>query len=538
MFCPECGTRNEDGAKFCEACGTSLMEYQTSPEPQFSSMPQPASAPEMQFGSMPQQAPPEPQYQQTSPESQVSQPASGPGPQFGSTPQQAPPEPQYQQVAPPPQPQYQQATAAQPQYQQATAAQPQYQQTPPVQPQYQFGPQPQYQQAVPPQQPRPQQPRPKQPRTPKKKISIAALLAVIFESVLALGLVIGIFFVLNSKFSPESVALNYWKAVTAHQWGEAYDYCEFPDSEFLTKQMYVNVNSARDEEPILQYKSVRAEKEGDWGEQFLGLDSDSDSSTYVITYMIKGSSYEETEYLTLSKTGRKQFLFWDEWKVTSSDSWCQNVSFEIPKGAVMRLNGMEVPEDAAVEDEYARYVTIPYLFAGSYQMEVEAEGMEPYRTVTYVDSYGVQNNYVELRPSQETIEAVAGQAAEDLKKIMDSALAGEGFDAVADCFTEEAKNGGDVMEEYEELYRITGDGVEEGIVTLTMDSMVTTLDAYPSQTTMYFKLQAHVKETYLQFWTEELGEYEDTENFYFTYVKEGDAWKLAEMPVSRYDFYY
>lgn len=477
MFCPECGTRNEDNARFCEACGTSLLEYQTPPSPK------PGQAdPAQQIRG--QQIPP---VNQTAPKPQQAQAQSaGPAPQV--QPRQVPP---VRQTAPPP----------------------------------------------PPQQPRQPQPRPKQPRPPRKPIPIGALLAVIIEGVLAVALVIGIIFVLNSKFSPESVALNYWKAVTAHQWGEAYDYCEFPESDFLTKQMYVNVNSARDEEPILQYKSVSAEREGGWGEQLFG--SDANSGTYVIKYMTKGNSYEETEYLTLSKTGEKKFLFWDEWKVTSSDSWCQDVYFEIPRGATMKLNGVEVPEEYSSEDEDWKYIKIPYMFIGSYQIEVTAEGMEPYRVVADDVGYaGEVNWHFELRPSQETIEAVAGRAGDDLKKIMDSVLAGEGFDAIQDCFSESALSDGYVMEEYGDLSRITGDGVEEGIVTLTMDSMVTFLDEKPYQNVMYFRLQANVKETYLRYWTDELGEYEDTVDFYFIYVREGDTWKLDNMPVSRYDFYY
>lgn len=47
MFCPECGTRNADGAKFCTECGTRLVTVRP-PEPQPSATPepQPSAAPE------------------------------------------------------------------------------------------------------------------------------------------------------------------------------------------------------------------------------------------------------------------------------------------------------------------------------------------------------------------------------------------------------------------------------------------------------------------------------------------------------------
>lgn len=327
--------------------------------------------------------------------------------------------------------------------------------------------------------------------------------------------------------------MEYWKAATAHDWAAAYDYCEFPDSDFLTRQMYVNANAARNQEPVLQYKSARVEAEESWGEL---PGRAADSGTFVVKYTSKGSAGEESQYLTLAKTGKKKFLLWDEWKVTSSDSWCQNVSFQIPSGATLKLNGVEVTEGTITEDEYTKSITLPYLFVGSYQMEVTAEGMEPYRTMTYVNNYGCDDGYVELHLSQETVDAVAVQAGEDLKRILDSALAGESFETVQDCFSQEALNENNVREKYEELARITGDGREEGVVVLLVDSMVTTPDGGPYQDEIYLTTRAHVQERYLQYWSDELGELDGTKEFYFIYVKEGDTWKLGNMPVEAYYF--
>lgn len=448
MFCPECGTRNEDDARFCAACGTSLVEFQTQQEPMF-------------------------------------------------------------------QPQYQQASQGQP-YQQAPQGQP-YQQTPQGQP-YQQAPQQQYQ----------------PPRPPKKPVP-KALIAVVFECLLAIGLIVGIVLTLNNKFSPESVALKYWKAVMAHEWGQAYDCCEFPDNDLLTKQMYVNVSAADNSGAPLQYKSVRVEKENNW----TAGDSDTNdrnAGSYVIRYMVKGSASEETDYLTLVKTGKKKFLFWDEWKVTSSDSWSQDVYFEIPVGATLKLNGVEVTDADVTEDAYGQYLTIPYLFTGSYQMEVEGPGMEPYRANTYVDYYGCEDSYVSLRPSTETVKSVMAQAEADFKTIMDSALAGADFSTIENLFSEDMIANEGALDEYEDLLEITGDGVDEGVVTLMLGPLTVYLDGDSYENTIYLIGEARMSETYLQYWTEELGEYDSDVEFYFTYVKEGDTWKLDNMPVSYYNF--
>ena len=61
------------------------------------------------------------------------------------------------------------------------------------------------------------------------------MFVVIAEAVAAAALIAGIFMVAKNRFSPETVARNYWEAVMDHEWGKAYDYCSFPDSELLSR---------------------------------------------------------------------------------------------------------------------------------------------------------------------------------------------------------------------------------------------------------------------------------------------------------------
>lgn len=72
MFCPNCGTKNEDGAKFCQKCGEPLKRRAESgaPEPQQAPAPRPASKP--QPTSQPQPA------QTSAPQSKVAPKAARP----------------------------------------------------------------------------------------------------------------------------------------------------------------------------------------------------------------------------------------------------------------------------------------------------------------------------------------------------------------------------------------------------------------------------------------------------------------------------
>lgn len=458
MFCPECGTKNEDDSLFCFECGTSLAEY----------------------------------LQEETKSNQVN----------GN---QIPPQP-----------------------------------TAPQQEQSNYLYQQNYEN---------RQPfcKSSKPHIQRKPVSKAVIIAGI-EVILAAGLLFGIYKVLSDKFSPETVAMNYWEATMAHEWGEAYEYCDFPDSDLLTKQMYVNANVRNDE--IVKYKSVHItdaidqvrNQLGDFASIF-GKNGDTknkssadDTREYIVEYLIKGNSDKEYDYLILTKTGNKKFFIFDEWRVTSSDSWCRDLQFQIPVGASMTLNGAEISDASETTEGNWKYITIPYLFTGEYQLEVSGEGMESYRKVIDIYEYGCDDNYIELIPSEETMQTTADQAGNDIKKILESALAGKSFKEVQDLFSKESLNDGYVKDNYEKLLEIRGDGRKTGIVTLKISNIVSSIDGEANMEIIRLKTKVDRQETYRQYWSDELGKSSETITCYVTYVKEDGVWKLSEMPVSYYDF--
>lgn len=389
--------------------------------------------------------------------------------------------------------------------------------------------------------------KPSKPHIKRKPVSKALIIAGA-EVILAVGLLFVVYKVLSDKFSPETVAMNYWEATMAHQWGEAYEYCDFPDSDLLTKQMYVNVNAHNDE--IVKYKSVHITDTVDQAMNQLedlgsvfgenrntkNKSSADDTREYIVEYLIKGNSDKEYDYLTLTKTGNKKFFFFDEWKVTSSDSWCRNLEFQIPAGASMTLNGAEIDDASEITEGNWKYITIPYLFTGDYQLEVSGEGMEPYRKVINIYEYGCDDDYIELIPSEETMQTVADQAGNDIKKILESALAGKSFKEVEDLFFKESLTDGYVKEIYEKLLEIRGDGKETGVVTLKISNIVSSIDGETNTEMIQLKTKLDMQETYRQYWSDELGKNSQTLTCYVAYLKEDGVWKLAEMPISYYDF--
>lgn len=485
MFCPNCGAKNDDESLFCAECGTPLREVKAPEEPA------------------------QPEYET---------PGQQPGPE------------------------------APLQNQPAQNGQAQQTQQPDGQNVYQGNP---YQG-----QPGPEQNRQKKPaqRKPLPKL----MFVVIAEAVAAVALIVGLVMVTRSRFSPETVARNYWEATMNHEWGKAYEYCSFPDSDLLSKQMYVNANAGNDE--IVDYESVKVidtvqQAQDEMQDQLDGLGSllgdygdyvsdaadeaqgSGDIKQYAVEYRLKGSSEKSYTYLTLTKTKEKKFLFWDDWKVTSSESWAPNVQITIPENADMTLNGVEVDSsDAAVEDGM-KTITIPYLFTGEYQMSVTEEGMQDYNRMLQVESYGIDGSYITLIPSQETVDAVAAKAGDDIKLVMESALQGKDFSEIEECFTEEAVSDGYVQDDYEYLAEtLAGDGDTSGVITLQLNNMNIELSSQPDSGRIGLHVTMDKKETYRRYWSDDPGESNFELSKYITYEKDGDEWKLSDLPVRAYDF--
>ena len=52
---------------------------------------------------------------------------------------------------------------------------------------------------------------------------------------------------------------------------------------------------------------------------------DQDLKVYCVEYIEKGADSKSAEYITMTKTGKKKYLFWDEWKVADTESWVSDV---------------------------------------------------------------------------------------------------------------------------------------------------------------------------------------------------------------------
>lgn len=395
-----------------------------------------------------------------------------------------------------------------------------------------------------------QQPEPKI----KKRVSVAAIILVL-QLFFTIGLVVGLIFVINNQNSPKNIAEAYWKATMEQKWAQAYEYCDFPSGEFMSKQMYINAMTT-EEEPIeynayeIHDLSAQAEEmastlRGSLGDDFSeDLSTATESSiqkTYYISYVPRGSSDKITDVVTLSKTKEKKFLFWTQWKVTAADCIERDIQVEVPTGAKVTFNEIELSRGWATEEEdsITRY-TIPSLFTGQYQVEVTMEDMAPYRMLFHTYEGGIYISHLE--PTDEIKEQLAVQLVSDTQEILQAAVEGKDFDEVEDFFQEESIEENKIEEQYKELKDLLGNDENSGVVSYEASDIIVNYegcDCTKGGMTIQLSAKGNYKESKWRDWvfsTPELKNYDGELSMWITYVNVDGQWKLIDLPMDGYDF--
>ena len=143
------------------------------------------------------------------------------------------------------------------------------------------------------------------------------MMIVIVEAVVAVFAIVMFFNIGKKTFGYESVASNYFEAMMNGDWGNAYDFLDVSESDFLNKDMFIAANK---DKGITEYNTYN-------------IDSSTESKVSAdvsISYREKSSSSTSNEYISLNRQGKKNFLFFDSWKVSPDEYICESFEIQAP----------------------------------------------------------------------------------------------------------------------------------------------------------------------------------------------------------------
>ena len=447
MFCPKCGTGNEESARFCEKCGAPLIDNSAAP-------------------------------QMTAPQPQMTAPQ----------PQAVPQQPQM--------------TAPQPQ---AAPSQPQM-----------TAPQPQ---GMPP-----------QPATPRKPMS-PAVIKIIIAAAAAVVLIIA-FIVTGSVLSnPKRVVEKYFVAASKGNWEKVYSYIDIPKGEFITKDLMAKAYADETTYDITNFEI----EENEYNDSKI-------SKEYYVTYYRTGSSRRTTS-VDLVRAG-KFMLFWDNYKVSSSDVVAKDVVFTVKQGSKLIIDDIEVSDSYIVpaEDLNASTVQykIDYLFSGKHQVRVTNDMYEDVERDYTVRSDG-QKYQIQSTELRESIKMEREKAAQDdMQALFAAAIANKGFDDVKNLFVEDASRVSSIKSAYNTFVSRTynsGNGVTKiDFKGFTTSSTTGTTSGMPYvRVTVNAEVEATVNVK--SGGSTNVKQVKDSLRDTFTYVYKDGQWKINTVSLDRVSYY-
>ncbi|WP_027437045.1 zinc ribbon domain-containing protein [Lachnospira multipara] len=250
------------------------------------------------------------------------------------------------------------------------------------------------------------------PAVNKKIIAIVgAVIAVV--AVLAIFINVG-----KAGVDYKKTAKKYITALEQCDWDSAYDYLDLPKSEFLTKDALANAHADETGEKVT---AITVAKGYSTASNLKG------NEAVVVTYSTPTQSANSVNLL-LSQTNDKYLLFFKKYKVSSEGIVYKDAAITVPKGMKLSVNGVEadakyIKADNSKSGSTSDTYVIPYLYAGKNTVKVTSDIVEDYEetfNVTY-DECTTSISYSDLDFKDSVEKEVMSKAENDLKTIAGAA---------------------------------------------------------------------------------------------------------------------
>ena len=380
MFCPNCGTSNDEGALFCANCGTRLEIEPAVTE---------GTATVSDNNAVPQQPEAQPQVQEPQADAQAQQSVEQPE----ATQENAQVQPQMQ------------------------AAQVNMQ--PQVTPMYE---QPQADAAG---------------NTAKKPFKLTKQIVIIGAAAIAVIAAVIVFICVgNSLTNYKKTAKAYVKAVEECDWAKAYSLIQIPEDEFLTKNAFVTAHSDATGSAVGNIKvidsfSSKGRLPGNKAVSVIyttATGADSEDLLLTVTdkhYMLFFKKYKvSTEDVVVSN--------------------CTiNVPKGLTLFINDILVGDQYKKDDSGKNSSYDVYEIPYLFNGTTILKATSDFTEDYKKEIYpsYDDYSTSISSYDIKFSEDKISGLKDQAKKDVTEFFDAAQKKNDFSTVSDKFTSDMQSG-------------------------------------------------------------------------------------------------
>ncbi len=348
----------------------------------------------------------------------------------------------------------------------------------------------------------------------------------VFLNVAVMLLLVLIFFMAGSyTYGPAKTARGYYEARLAEDWNAVYDNCKFPDSRFLSRQIFVNAMSYQEEETsaemqtpeITSYMMRKKENSGN-------------RATYQVNYSLKDDGDAHIESIALEK-GSSVLKVFNNWYVLPENLYIKDVSVTVPEGARLTIDGIDVLKELKKDSEVSNRATynIPYLFCGYHTIELEETGKDTYRKIFKLEEKKALEFIPDLQLNNKSGKEICEQTEKAIDGIYTAAAAQKDFKEISAFFSSDAKTQKSARKAYEELVSEFSTRKTTGISTLSVTRVITSVQNREDVMRVEIELSytaERVRKRFFFFYNTE--NYSDSTKLKAQVTKEGDYWVFDE----------
>ncbi len=240
------------------------------------------------------------------------------------------------------------------------------------------------------------------------------MVAVVLEVIVLAVLAYGVKWIGSKYYSAEYIAGNYFEAIMEGELGEAYEFLEVKESDFISKKLFKETYKPESRGKLGSY-SVKEERQ------------DGVSATVRVTYRVLNESDERVKEIVLIKKPDKKFFIFDHWKINPGEDIVADVSICAPQNATVSLDGISLGKEYKKlrEDGYDIY-QIPEVFCGKHVINAAKEDTQPVekKVVLYSDMEEEENVVwlPQMHLEKKVLQRIAENSKNVFKSIMDAKI--------------------------------------------------------------------------------------------------------------------
>jgi hypothetical protein len=315
--------------------------------------------------------------------------------------------------------------------------------------------------------------------------------------------------------APVNTARGYFRAKANNNWFRAYGYYHIPRSDecdFINRNSYIRANVNTD---ITDFEIF------------------DESMFFSVDYYLRGNRERQHEVIQVINNGTA-LLFFDAFRVGTSNSIANNFHVSVPAGSVVHINDILLTRTVRNEMMGTHSVTfiIPQIFTGSHDLRVEHPSTEPLLESIQVRARDGSFEMFSLTMSESARNDLVSRTQDLYRMIIASALQGNSVEALNIRFTREESHRNGLINQYNRMSNIlhTPEGVS-GVSNINFTRFVNGYIPTELFADGVYTVEMHVDFDieYISYdWDGEahLETENDSATIFFTYVFENGEWVL------------